>query len=188
MSANGHKGRGVPPLATHTFQDSGITVTLHKLSPMTAQRLNEAIRKEYPPPEPPLYAVQYGDQTVQEANDADPAYLTRLTRWQQEAARLFNERLLKLVCLDAIEVTIGDTEKAAIARKRHSLARVGVTWEDDPELTDEENARYFYVQHLCFGSAEDMKELYLAVNSRSQPTEAAVAAHIDTFPGDASGA
>lgn len=184
-SANGRTGRGVPPRVSHTFQDSGITVTLHKLSPMTAQRLNEAIRAEFPPPDPPTYEVEYGDQKIQEKNDADPAYVARLARWQEQAARLFNERLLKLVCLDAVEVTIGDAEKAAIERKKRSLSRVGVTWEDDPDLDEDENLRYFYVQHCCFGSAEDMRELYIAVNTRSQPTEAAVQAHIDTFPGNA---
>ena len=185
MSANGHKGRGVPPLPTHTFQDSGITVQLRKLSPMTSQRLNEAIRREFPPPEPPTYEVEYGDTKVQEPNEADPTYLARYQRWQQNAAKRFNERLLKLVCLDAIEVEIGEAEKATIERKKRNLERSGIVWEDDPTLDDDENLRYFYVQHCCFGSGEDMKELYQAVNMRSQPTEAAVQAHIETFPGDA---
>ena len=183
---NGHvKGRAVPALPTHTFQDTGITVRLRKLSPMTAQRLNEAIRKEFPPPSPPTYEVEYGDTKVREINDADPTYQARYQRWEQDTARLFNERLLKLVCLDAIEVDIGKAEKAEIARKKRNLERAGIAWEDDPDLTEDENLRYFYVQHCCFGSSEDMKELYAAVNTRSQPTEAAVQAHIAAFPGDA---
>jgi len=183
---NGHvKGRAVPALPSHTFQDTGITVRLRKLSPMTAQRLNEAIRKELPPPSPPTYEVEYGDTKVHEINDADPTYLARLGRWEQDAARLFNERMLKLVCLDAVEVTIGKAELAEIERKKRNLSRSGIVWEDDPALDDDENLRYFYVQHICFGSGEDMKELYAAVNMRSQPTEAAVQSHIETFPGDA---
>lgn len=183
---NGHvKGRAVPALPTHTFQDTGITVRLRKLSPMTSQRLSEALRREFPPPSPPTYAVQYGDQTVMEPNDADPTYQARLTRWQEETARTFNERLLKLVCIDAVEVEIGEAEKEQIARKKRNLERAGIAWGDDPTLDADENLRYFYVQHLCFGSADDMRELYAAVNTRSQPTEAAVVAHIDTFSGDA---
>lgn len=184
-SANGHKGRGVPSLPTHTFQDSGVTVRLRKLSPMTSQRLSEAVRRDFPPPAPPTYEVEYGNTKVQEPNDADPTYLARYQRWQEETAKLFNERLLKLVCLDAIEVELGPEEQAEITRKKRSLSVVGVTWEDDPDLSVDENARLFYVQHCCLASPDDMKELYAAVTARSQPTEAAVQAHIDTFPGDA---
>jgi hypothetical protein len=183
---NGHaKGRAVPALPSHTFQDTGITVRLRKLSPMTNQRLSEAIRREFPPPEPPTYEVEYGDQKVREINDADPTYVARYQRWEQDAARIFNERLLKLVCLDAVEVEIGETERTEIERKKRSLSRVGAAWEDDPTLDEDENLRYFYVQHCCFGSGDDMRELYAAVNMRSQPTEAAVQAHIETFSGDA---
>lgn len=182
---NGVKGREVPPLPTHTFRDTGITVRIHKLSPMTNQRLSEAIRKKLPPPDPPTYEVEYGSTKVQEPNEADPTYLARLQRWRQEAAKLYNERLLELVCLDAVEVEIGEAEHEVITRKKRYLKRQGIVWKDDPELTEEENLRCFYVQHCCFGSGEDMAELYVAVTERSQPTEAAVQAHIDTFPGDA---
>lgn len=185
-SANGHvKGREVPPLPTHTFQDSGITVRLRKLSPMTSQRLSEAVRREYPPPEPPTYEVEYGDTQVREINDADPTYLARYARWQETTAKVFNERLLKLVCLDAIEIELDADAQAEITRKKRSLAVVGVAWEDDPDLSVDENARLFYVQHCCLASPDDMRELYAAVTARSQPTEAAVAAHVETFPGDA---
>lgn len=179
------KGRAVPALPTHTFQDTGITVRLRKLSPMTAQRLNEAVRREFPPPDPPTYEVEYGDQKIQEINDADPTYMARYQRWQEQTSRIFNERMLKLVCLDAVEVDIGKDELAEIARKKRNLERSGIVWEDDPALDEDENLRYFYVQHICFGSGEDLRELYQAVNTRSQPTEAAVQAHIASFPGDA---
>ena len=183
---NGHvKGRAVPALPLHTFQDSGITVRLRKLSPMTSQRLSEAVRREFPPPDPPTYEVEYGDTKVREINDADPTYLARRQRWQEETAQIFNERMLKLVCLDAIEIDLDKYAQAEITRKKRSMAVVGVKWEDDPELSVDENARLFYVQHCCLASSDDLRELYTAVTARSQPTEAAVQAHVETFPGDA---
>jgi hypothetical protein len=187
-AVNGHvKGRAIPALPTFTFKDSGITVQLRKLSPMTQQRLSEAVRREYPPPEPPVTTVEYGDTAVEEPNEADPTYLARYQRWQQETAKVFNERLLKLVCMDAVEVDLDDAARQQIARKMRSFTRTGIPWEDDPDLDAEENLRLFYVQHICLGSTEDMREFYQAVTARSQPTEAAVQAHIDTFPGDVPG-
>lgn len=185
------RGRVPPALPTHTFKDSGITVRLHKLSPITNQQILAQCQRELADrkPQPPLVEVDYGQGKVIEPHTGHPLYQEKLAAWNTEVNKLANDRLFKLAALDAIEVTIGDAELAQIARKKRMLkVAAGIVWEDDPELTPEENAQLFYVTHICCASPDDLREFYEAVALRSQPTEAAVEQHKATFPGDLPGA
>lgn len=185
------KARGrVVPLPTHTFKDSGVTVCLHKLSPMTSQEIISQVRRELAEeePQPPVIEVNYGRGPVQEANPGDPRYVERHQAWEQQVSRIANERLFKLAALDAVEIEIGDAERAQIAKtKRYLKVAAHVDWHDDPDLTPDENDQYFYVRHVACGSAEDIQEFYAAIATRSQPTEAAIERHKATFQGDIQG-
>jgi hypothetical protein len=181
------RGRAVPELPTHTFKDSGITVRLHKLSPMTGQAVMAQAQRELAgeKPEPPLVENDYGQGKIKEPHTGDPIYARRLQEWQAKCSKLANDRMFKLAALDAIELPIGDVERAAIARKKRNLQlAANIVWEDDPNLDQDENDRIFYLTHIACGSAEDLLEFYEAVALRSQPTEAAVEAHKASFPGD----
>lgn len=178
--ANGHaKGRAVPPLPMHTFQDSGITVGIRKIAPSTQQRLHDLILREHPKPQPPVVETELGS----EKNAADPDYLARLDEWKGSVNRMISTRMFKLACLEC-EVEI-DAEE--VARKQAHFRAIGLDWEDDPNLSDEQNAKLFYLQHIACATPDDMKEFYEAVTRRSTPTEAAIQRHIDTFRSDVSG-
>lgn len=186
---NGHvKGRAVPSLPTHTFKDSGITVRLHKLGPLTTQEIIAQCQRELEPekPQPPLVEVDYGTgKKVMEPHTGHPRYQEKLAAWSSKVNALANDRLFKLAALAAIEVTIGDAERAQIARAKRLLQLAArIAWQDDPELTQAENDQLFYVTHICCASPEDLKEFYQAIATRSQPTEAAVEQHKATFPSD----
>jgi hypothetical protein len=181
------KGRTAPPLPTHTFHDSGVTVKLHKLSPMTSQEIQAQVKREMrdEEPIPPIAEVDYGQGKVQEPNRLHPVYVERLKTWEAAVNSEANERLFRLACLDAVELTITDEVRAQIARKKRSLRIVAkVEWDDDPELDQDENDQIFYITHIACSSPEDLKEFYQAVATRSQPTEAAVEAYKESFPGD----
>lgn len=185
------KGRAVPAVPTHTFQDSGITVRLHKLSPISGQEIAAQCRRDLADskPMPPLVEVDYGNGKILEPHIGHPLYQEKLAAWVAEVNKLANDRLFRLAALDAIEVTIGDDERALIVKKKRMLRiAAGVVWEDDPELTADENDQLFYVTHICCASPEDLQEFYMAVATRSQPTEAAVEAHKASFPSDVQGA
>lgn len=174
---NGHaKGRAVPPLPLHTFQDSGITVGIRKIAPSTQQRLHDLILREHPKPAPPVVDTELGP----EENAADPDYLTRLNEWKVATARALNAKMFKLACLEC-EVEV-DTKE--VTRKQAQFTVIGLDWEDDPKLSPEQNAKLFYLQHIACATGDDMKEFYEAVTRRSTPTEAAIQRHIDTFRGD----
>ena len=175
-----------PPM--HTFKDSGIAVKLHKIPTMTSNEIIRQVRRELADsePQPPIYEVDYGTGVkVKEPNRGHEVYQARLAAWEAEVSRLANDRLFKLAALAGVEVSIGAEERATIERTKRYLKVVArIDWQDDPELTAEENEQYFYVRHVCCATPEDIQEFYTAIAQRSQPTEAAIEAHKATFPGD----
>ena len=182
-----HKGHAVPALPTHTFQDSGITVKLHKLSPMTSQDIIAAVRRELADtrPEPPLFEVDYGKGKIQEPNESHPIYQRLLKEWEATVSKLANERLFKLAALDAVEVTIDDAVREQIRRKKRLMKIAArLDWQDDPDLEPDENDQLFYITHIACASPEDVQEFYQAIALRSQPTEAAIEQHKASFRGD----
>lgn len=185
---NGHsRGRLVPAVPTHTFKDSGITVRLHKLSPMTSQEIIGAVQRERADdkPDPPMIEQDYGKGKIQEPHYGHPVYVDRLQRWQAECNAEANKRLFRLACLAAVEVEMTPEVQAAIVRKKR-LMRIAarLEWIDDPDLEPHENDQIFYVTHICCASPEDVQEFYQAIALRSQPTEAAIEQHKQSFRSD----
>lgn len=184
MGTNGHaQGRAVPPLPQHTFQDSGITVGIRKIGPMTQQRLAQQIMRDDPEPQPPVVQTEIGP----EPNPADPTYERAVREWQQRTGLALNERLMLLAALEA-EVTIDDAARDEIARRQRHMRAAGIAWAPHPDLDDEENERVFYILHVACASTDDLKEFGRAVRERSVPTEEAVARQVASFPGDLPGA
>lgn len=178
-----------PPV--HTFRDSGIVVKLRKLSPMTSQDIMAGARRDLAStePQPPVVEVDYGQGKIKETNKGDPTYVRLHDAWESEVNKLANDRLFKLAALDAVEVSLTADDLKRIERtKRMMKIAARIDWQDDPELTEAENLQYFYIRHIACGSPEDLQEFYQAVATRSQPTEAAIERHKETFPSDVSGA
>jgi len=175
---NGHRqqGRVVPPLPAHTFKDTGITIHLRKVGPTTQQRLAQQIMKELPEPPIPLVDTEAGP----EYNAADPEYIAAKEDWDQETRRELTQRLMLIAALEA-EVEIDDAARQDIARKQRHLRLIGIPYEDNPDLTPEENEKVFYILHVAAGTPEDLGEFSQAVMRRSVPTEEAVQSQIATF-------
>ncbi len=174
---NGHqqKGRTVPPLPQFTFKDSGITVQFYRIGPMTRQQISLQVQRDIPKPPPPIVQTEIGP----EENEADPDYEKQLRAWEAACTQELNLRLLKIAALN----TVCDVDTAAVARVKRNLAAAKTPWEDDTALADEDNDRICYILHVAIATQEDLEEFGTAILTRSQPTEAAVQAHIDSFPG-----
>ena len=184
------KGRAVPAVPLHTFQDSGIVVKLHKLSPMTSQEIILQVQREMAGDKPiaPVFEVDYGKGKVEEPNYSHPIYVKRLEEWDQSVNREANDRLFRLAALAAVELTGDQAWRDKVKRQKRLLKLTAkLEWHDDPELEPEENDQIFYVKHVCCASPDDVREFYQAITQRSQPTEAAVEAHKQSFPGDVQG-
>lgn len=186
VNGKGQQGRIAPPLPEHTFKDSGITIRIRKVGPMTQQRMAQAIQKETPEPTPPRNppdseAAQLGE----EFNYADPSYERAVEERERKMTTLLSERMIRYAALEA-EVTIDDRAKAEIARAKRNLSLSGAAWTPIDGLTDDENDRVFYILHICCATQDDLKEFGKAIRERSMPTEEAVQRQIATFPGDLS--
>lgn len=185
------RGRRVPELPLHTFKDSGYTCRLHKLSPMTLQRLLEAIRKEakkkapneegaYPTPPVEMISIG-GDAPTPELLTEDEDYQKKLQSWQNWAMQEANERLLRLAAVDACVFPPEEFDQGAIDRFKRRMAQEGAPI-DIPESYDgEEVDKIIWLFHFCFGSPEDMTEFYSALTTRSTVTPEKVEAEIATF-------
>jgi hypothetical protein len=66
------------------------------------------------------------------------------------------------------------------------LSLIGIPYEDNPDLTADENEKVFYILHVAASTPEDLREFSAAVLRRSVPTEDAVQAQIATFRRDVS--
>jgi len=173
------RGRIVPALPEHTFKDSGVTIRIRKVGPTTQQRLAQAIMQESPAPPVPIVETELG----KEPNLADPQYMADTEKWEQQTRNELTNRLMLIAALEA-EVTIDDSARAEIARKKRHLQLIRIPHADRADLTDEENERVFYILNVCAATPEDLGEFGQAVLRRSVPTEEAVQSQIATFSRD----
>lgn len=187
------RGRRAPARPRHVFRDTGVEVELHKMSPLTMQRIAEAVRREaralpegheHRYPEPPVERIEVAGEVREERNDRHPDHLAALDRWGKWAMNEINERFARLAAVDAvIPIGITDEEIAAEARRvRRRLNAEGVDLPYFDQYTPEENDRIVWLQHVAIGSAEDLQEFYQALTQRIAVTEEAIAESVATFP------
>lgn len=175
LNGNGlPKGRAVPELAAFTFAN-GATATLRPVSQFTKAHVEMAMRKKYPPPDPPLNEVDYGDgQKKREPNYSDPDYEQAIKQYQAT---------LSIKMLDGI-IDLGvdiEIDQVALGRVQESMVRIGIPLE---EISD----KVAYVKHCCMFSLErEMPDLMTAMEKLIGPREEDVADHIATFPDIVSG-
>jgi len=174
-------GHRVPQLMEHTFQGTGITVQIRKLSPFIQDDVKVSIRKKDKAagkyPEPPMVP---GVEGKLEPNESDPDYLNALAKYNREAKDRINAELMRVAIRRGIELDVGEDIKAQIEELRIQLEVDGIEIEEtDPKI--------IYITRICIGSDEDTSDLYDALFRRSIPTKEAVEAHKATFPGDVPG-
>ncbi len=181
VHTNGQRGRIAPALPTFTFKDTGITIGIRKVGPSTQQSIAQQIMRDMPEPPIPVVETEIGS----EQNAADPAYLAAKAEWNSKTNAELTRRVMLIAALEA-EIEIDDRARADIARRRRSLQLAKTPYQDDPDLTPEEQERVFYVLHVAAGTPEDLGEFGAIVMRRSAPTEEAVQSHVATFQRDIS--
>lgn len=186
------RGRGVPEYPTYTFKGSGETCRVRRLSPITMQRLQQAIIAEaraYPPdhehayPQPPAERIAVGGGPERdEPNPNDPAYKDRLAKWETWAQTEIMERFLRIAAVDACIFDPGQIDADHIDRLRRRMASEGAPLPFLPAYTPEENDQILWVQHVCIATNEDLADFVSFLLTRTEVKEPEVAAHIATFP------
>lgn len=178
IPGNGHtKAERVPEVETITFS-TGIMATIRPLATMTVQLINAAVRKDkdFQKPLPPLQKVEAIDGTTIVPNAADPAYVAALAEWEQRVSEEVGARFLRVLARRAVEISVDQTWVSSF---RADMEAAGAPVEgEDTEL---------YLYHYAAPLPEDMELLQRKALRQSQPTEAAVQEHTDTFRRDVSG-
>lgn len=186
------RGRQVPALLTYTFRDSDITVQMHKMSPMTINQIRIAVRRQcrtlppdhehaYPHPPVQLVAVGGGEPTPQE-NTGDPQYVQALADWESWANGEVSKRLMRLAAVEYLVVddaAIADT----VERIRRMFARDGIPLDESgmEQYDQAERNRVIYLEHVCYGSPDDMAAFANFLARGTRPTEEQIADATATF-------
>lgn len=166
------RGRTAPAFPTVTLPDSGITLSIRKLSPLTIQNIQNAVIREMPAPTPPLVVVDFGEgQQEAEPNPADPDYVATVRAYENAVQQESSVRLMRLVASYSVQ----DIDLNAVAELRAAMQAIGAP------LPDDESDAEIYVWQLACVSERDMVTLSSFVVSQSMPTEAAVQRHTATF-------
>lgn len=172
-------GRQVPKLDDFTFPNSGIPVQLRKVSPLLRDDVDAAVRRQHPPPDPPMQVVDtgFGDGATPQPNIADPAYRAAVLEWQTAHWGRVAEALMRLAVARYIEV---DVDAEAVAQLRVDMAALGVELDADD--------KYVYITRICIGSRADERDLSDALFTRQEQLREAVDSHKATFRGHVQGA
>ncbi len=153
-------------LIPFVFSDTGKRVLLRKLSPLLAQQL----RKDFPPPEPPLQEVDFGGEKSYEPNYSHPDYQYKLKQYEAD----FNEKSQRLLIKRGVVLTWTDEMRAELDELRKFYRD-----EYGKELPADDHI--CYVSYLCPGSDSDLEEMINKLMRRTQPTGEAVAEAQDMF-------
>lgn len=174
-------GRTPPPetLYDFTFQDTGRTVQIRKVSSLLRQETRRQVMQSpgFEEPKPPTSTVDYGDGDVTILNPAHPIYQTLRRDWSERVNEETGARLKRIAIRRGVVCEIDQT---AVASVRDDMAAEGV----DLSSFDD---HYVYVAFVCVGSDDDWTDLLKAIFERSAPQEAAVQAHIAAFQPDVPG-
>ena len=186
------RGRSVPEFPLYTFRDSGVTCRLRRLSPVTMQRIQEAIIREWkalPPeddrafPEPPTEPVAIGGGPERdEPNPNDPAYKERLSAWESAVQKEVMERFVRIAALDACLFEPGEIDAAWCERFERRMAAEGSALGIPKHYEGEDRHQIIWVIYHCIGSNQDLSEFVQHLVTRTQIREEEVAAHVATFP------
>lgn len=155
----------------YQIKDTERTIQITKVSPLLIRQL----RKSYPEPEPPTNTVTLADgRTVEEPNRADPAYEAEL----REHRQMMSERSNELLIERGVIVALSEADLKEVKELKDF-------WKKNHNITLEGSDKFIFVNYICLGTGEDIKELVEAITKRSYATAEGTQQALDTFPGKA---
>ncbi|MCK9599166.1 MAG: hypothetical protein M0R06_09010 [Sphaerochaeta sp.] len=148
---------------------SGVELEIRKISPLLLVRMNA----EFPPPKPPVQEVATASGgTIRESNPASPEYLEQMREYEQAQM----ERTQRLI-----------TKRGIVRRElsAEELARVQelrAYWREEFDGAELEQDDWLaFVNYVAIETQQDLEGVIGAVTRYSQPTEAGVSEHTESF-------
>lgn len=148
-----------------TLPDSGATVRIKFVGPLLLNDLRKAAMRGLTKPTPPL-ETPYADKTRVEPNPLHPEYEAALQEYQGALGMRFLEKLFRY----GVDYTLTPEDTARVAALRA-----------DGELELPPDDLQVFVTRFIVQTERDLEVLQSAIMGRVQPTEAAVAASIESF-------
>lgn len=146
---------------------SGVRVRVKKVSPL----LLDEVRRQSPPPIPPMVEVDYGEGMVQEANPADPAYMAVLDAHNID----LSTRFISVLLARGVDPVDSDDEvRRQVEQLRRDMQDAGM---DLPDWSD----KMIFLKFIAFLDKNDIQVLLQEIQGMSQPTEEAVQATMESF-------
>ena len=154
-------------LKTFVCKDTGVVLKIQNVGSALVSQL----RRDFPPPQPPMQEVDYGDGNKKmEPNSAAPEYIEALTRYAAD----FEDKLQRLVIKRGVVLTLTEEQKQEIQDLRDFYRT-----EYDREIAFDDKMAYILM--IAGGTDDGLAELVNAIVRRSQPVEEDVQAALDTF-------
>lgn len=142
---------------TFVFKDTGVAVTIKRVSPLLVLKL----RDSFPRPKPPVQKVVGLDGAERlEENPAHPDYLAQLEQYEIDSEL----RVRRLLIRRGVEFDWTDERRKEVEELKEFWKNV---YGETLTGTDEE----IYISYIAIGTDGDMKDLLDAITIRSQPTE-----------------
>jgi len=142
-----------------------------KIPPISQIALTQQIKRENPPPEPPLVEVNLAGEKMIERNYAAPNYDLALEKWGQFIPLEVTERLLFRV---AIQQRLTPEQQADVDELREAVG------ENEQLLT---NDKMLWLTQIACNDA-DIAAIVKAASNMADPSEEGVKAAADNFQGD----
>jgi len=155
-------------LTPFTFKDGGYQVQIRKVSPLLVME----VQRGFPPPEPPMQEVDYGDGKKKlEPNAAHPSHLKAMKAYDTELELRVRRAMIQF----GVVYTLTDDDK-------QRLKEIRDYWAENKMGELEKNDLVAFISYVAIGSPDDMNELIETIMRRSQPTEMAVKQAAELFP------
>lgn len=159
-----------PELLSFTFEN-GVHVWLRKVPPMLINKLN----RSWPPPDPPLQPVDFGDGQRMEPNPTHPDHIRALGRYYDEHGDRIHELLIRV----SVKYELTEQDLDDLKERRDQMLEMGIELPSDPKVA--------FITCVCIGSQEESDALRRAILMRTHPTEEAIADAVMSFRGDIRG-
>ncbi len=146
-----------------TFEDTGITVQIRKVSPLLIMEVQKAM----PVPKPPMQEVVYGDpndpgaKKVKEPNETHPDYMAAIEKYNMDLEQMVR----KFMISRGVVITLDEEQKADVKELREE-------WKEEFGVELNGNDKFLFISYVAIGTDADMEELMDVIMRRSQPTEA----------------
>ena len=159
-------------LQQFTFAN-GRTIQTRQVSVLLTMELHQ----KFSPPRPPVVEVELANgEKSHEENPSDPDYLTEYRQYQIEQEDRIRRLLIKRGAI--IEWT-DENRKEITDLREFWKAEYGYDLPGDDTMV--------YISHICCGPQEDVEKLIQKILRQSQPTQEAVEAAQESFPGPVQG-